>query len=285
MKNVFIAIASCFLVLSGCDGDDLIEISDNHKSTETSISLMGEFLSTYDVIDEVLSLEDILTIQNESILPLGTTVTYLDSSLTDGDGVEVLLDFGSLGSSPKGLLCRDHKYRAGRITLSLDERFPSNNSAILVSMDNERPFYSGNGNEMIMFKGSFTIMHKNVANNKLSCEDLNLVCGDIALEVFSMLDVHAVRRNSPQDTDDYVTFHGELLLTDRHQETTKFIIKKPLCKQSSFDCLKYITSGKMDIQKSSTISEIVVDFDPHERGVCDNLISITTNGKELFTHY
>ena len=35
----------------------------------------------------------------------------------------------------------------------------------------------------------------------------------------------------------------------------------------------------------STISEIFVDFDPHQDLGCDQLISITTNGKRIFTHY
>ena len=116
-KSIFIFIS--LLLVFGCNNDDVIEIRDNHKSTETCISMVSEFLSTFDIVKDVITSEQIFNPEHLSVLPVDAEIVYEDTTFTDGDGMDILIKFGELGSSPHGLLCRDNKYRSGSILLSL----------------------------------------------------------------------------------------------------------------------------------------------------------------------
>ena len=281
-KSIFIFIS--LLLVFGCNNDDVIEIRDNHKSTETCISLVSEFLSTFDIVKDVITSEQIFNPEHLSVLPFDAEIVYEDTTFTDGDGMDILIKFGELGSTPHGLLCRDNKYRSGSILLSLDQDYFLNNSTLKITLSAEDPFYSGNGEDMTQLIGGMNFQRLGTDHVNVKCNEFKLVNSYADMSMSTDLDIIEIKSSSPNDSGDHICVGGNIELSDGN-ESAIFTIISPLQKQSDYDCLRFISNGQIRVDKSSTISEIVVDFDPHQDLGCDQLISITTNGKRIFTHY
>ena len=172
-RNILIFLS--FTLILGCNNDDVIEIRDNHKSTENCISLVSEFLSTFDIIKDVFTSENIFNPDRLTVLPIGAELVYLDTTFFDGDGMDVLIRFGDLGTSPHGLLCKDNKYRSGAILLSLDQDYLLDNSTLKILLSPDEPFYSGDGDHMTKLIGG--IKFQSIGNNRINikCNDFKFI--------------------------------------------------------------------------------------------------------------
>ena len=282
LKNISLCI--CISLLFGCTKNDIVEITDDHKSTETNISVVSEFLSTFDIIKDVITSENIFNPDKLTVLPLGAEIVYADTTFTDGDGLDVLLKFGDLGSSPFGLLCKDKKYRAGTILLSLDQDYLIDNSTLKISLSKDEPFFSGDGEEMTQLVGDIKFKRLNSERISVKCNDFKLENSVADILMNADLDIVEVIEPSTSEIGDHICVAGNIGLSNGH-ETATFTITSPLQKQSDYDCLRFISNGQLQVEKSSTISDITVDFDPNQDQGCDWLIVISTNGKRVFTHY
>ena len=280
-RNILIFLS--FTLILGCNNDDVIEIRDNHKSTENCISLVSEFLSTFDIIKDVVTSENIFNPDRLTVLPIGAELVYLDTTFFDGDGMDVLIRFGDLGTSPHGLLCKDNKYRSGAILLSLDQDYLLYNSTLKISLSPDEPFYSGDGDHMTKLIGG--IKFQRIGNNRINikCNDFKFINSEVDILMGADLDIIEVKSSSLNESD-HICVGGNVGLKSGLESAT-FTITSPLQKKSDYDCLRFISNGQIQVNKSSTISDIIVDFDPHQDLGCDRLITITTNGKRVFTHY
>ena len=281
-KNILICLS--FTLIFGCDNDDIIEIRDNHRSTETCISLVSEFLSTFDIIKDVVTSENIFNSDKLTVLPIGAELVYLDTTFFDGDGMDVLIRFGDLGTSPHGILCRDNIYRSGAILLSLDQDYLLDNSTLKITLSANEPFYSGDGEHMTKLLGGIKFQRIGTDRIKVKCNEFKLINSEADVSMSADLDIIEVKSNSSDETEDHICVGGDIELKSGLESAT-FSITSPLQKQSDYDCLRFISTGQIQVEKSTTISDITVDFDPHQDLGCDKLITITTNGKRIFTHY
>jgi len=281
-KNILVCL-SLTLIL-GCNNDDVIEIRDNHKSTETCISLVSEFLSTFDIIKDVVTSENIFNPDKLTVLPIGVELVYLDTTFFDGDGMDVLIRFGDLGTSPHGLLCKDNKYRSGAILLSLDQDYLLDNSTLKILLSTDEPFYSGDGEHMTKLTGGIKFQRIDTDRIKVKCNEFKLVNTEADISMSADLDIIEVKSSTLDELEDHICVRGDIELKSGLESAT-FTITSPLQKQADYDCLRFISTGQIQVDKSSTISDIMVDFDPHQDLGCDRLITITTNGKRVFTHY
>ena len=272
------------ILILGCNSVDVIEIRDNHKSTETCISLLSEFLSTFDIIKDVVTSENIFNPDKLTVLPIGAELVYLDTTFFDGDGMDVLIRFGDLGISPHGLLCKDNKYRSGGILLSLDQDYLLDNSTLKISLSIDEPFYSGDGKQMTKLTGGLKFQRIETDRIKVKCNEFKLVNSEADILMSADLDIIEVKSNTLDELDDHICVGGDIELQSGSESAT-FTITSPLLKQTDYDCLRFISNGQIQVDKTSTISDIIVDFDPHQDLGCDRLITITTNGKRVFTHY
>ena len=281
-KKILVCL-SLTLIL-GCNNDDVIEIRDNHKSTETCISLVSEFLSTFDIIKDVVTSENIFNPDKLTVLPIGVELVYLDTTFFDGDGMDVLIRFGDLGTSPHGLLCKDNKYRSGAILLSLDQDYLLDNSTLKILLSTDEPFYSGDGEHMTKLTGGIKFQRIDTDRIKVKCNEFKLVNTEADISMSADLDIIEVKSSTLDELEDHICVRGDIELKSGLESAT-FTITSPLQKQADYDCLRFISTGQIQVDKSSTISDIMVDFDPHQDLGCDRLITITTNGKRVFTHY
>ena len=281
-KKILVCL-SLTLIL-GCNNDYVIEIRDNHKSTETCISLVSEFLSTFDIIKDVVTSENIFNPDKLTVLPIGVELVYLDTTFFDGDGMDVLIRFGDLGTSPHGLLCKDNKYRSGAILLSLDQDYLLDNSTLKILLSTDEPFYSGDGEHMTKLTGGIKFQRIDTDRIKVKCNEFKLVNTEADISMSADLDIIEVKSSTLDELEDHICVRGDIELKSGLESAT-FTITSPLQKQADYDCLRFISTGQIQVDKSSTISDIMVDFDPHQDLGCDRLITITTNGKRVFTHY
>jgi hypothetical protein len=218
------------------------------------------------------------------VLPLGAEIDYADTTFADGDGLEVLLKFGDLGTSPFGLLCKDNKYRAGTILLYLDQDYLIDNSTLKISLLNDEPFFSGDGENMTQLVGDIKFKRLNADRISIKCDNFKLENSAADISMNADLDIVEVKASSASESGDHICVGGNIGLSNDHEMAT-FTITSPLQKQSDYDCVRFISNGQLQVEKSSTISDIKVDFDPNQDQGCDKLIVITTNGKRVFTHY
>ncbi len=273
------------LTFSSCDEQPVKVIPESSKSTENAILVISEVISTFDVVDDFVSGSEMFFKQLECLLPEDAKVRILDGDFEDGDGVEVLIDFGVMGLEPCGLLCKDNKYRAGKICITLDKPYSEIDANLSVSFSETHPFYSGNGKEMNKIEGEFMF-------KRISEDELMLHCGELkvttsendAITVGGDLAVTWIENNGMGIINDKLTFDGILRFASVDDELI-FEIVEPLYKEYGLSCAQYIKTGRMEVDAMNSASNISVDFDPNNDAPCDNTVCITLNGRMFMYMY
>ncbi len=272
------------LFFVGCKEDPIIEVSENHESTEQSLKMYRELLSTYDVIEDFLSSTDLFMKKDESLLPPEVIVTVIDNDFLDGDGVEVVLDFGELGEEPKGLLCKDNKYRAGKVRITATQPYQLPGAEVTLSFPEDNPYYSGSGDEMTQISGSLYVERVDVNHIKMHCTTLKFYDNEEEVSLVTDLVIRKSKDAGAGIIDDEILISGNVVLTSGIEEIILSTLL-PLKKKYTLDCAQHIIAGHLDVDQSNSVSKITVDFDPMLDEACDNKVSITINGKTLFYEY
>ncbi len=280
--GLFLLYGLLFFV--GCREEPIIEVSETHAGTEQSLQVFSELLSTYDIIEDFVSSNDLLFKKEESLLPSGVVIKIIDDDFLDGDGVEVVLDFGELGDEPHGLLCKDKKYRAGTIRILSDKPYSSPGAKISLIFSKEDPFYSGAGDKMILIQGEMYVERVGDQSITMQCSALKFQDGDEEISLITNLAFEKIHEAGLGILDDEIAISGELLLKKETGEVMLTSVS-PLKKKYTLDCAQHIIAGKLDLNQSTSMSKISVDFDPTGDQLCDNKVVITVNGKALLYEY
>jgi hypothetical protein len=260
-------------------------IPESSKSTENSIKSLSEVISTFDVIEDFASSSHLFMKRDESLMPADAVVEVIDPTFDDGDGIEALIDFGSLGLEPHGLLCKDNKYRAGIIRLQLDKPYSEVDAKLTLTFDEKSPFYSGDGSEMCEFKGSILISRVSEKELKLHCGELILTLEDEnPVTIIADLSITCISDSGVGIVDDELDFDGKLEINTPDEKLTLSIIE-PLQKDYELSCAQYIKAGIIDVKLEKSISEIAIDFDPDGDNTCDQTVGITVNGRAFRYSY
>lgn len=283
-KYLFILTVS-FLAFTSCDEKNVIVVPETSQSTENSLLAVSEVISTFDVVEDFVSSSQMFLKKDESLIPADAEIIILDHEFTDGDGIEAILNFGTIGLEPHGLLCKDNKYRAGKIRVYLDKPYMETDAKLTVSFDEEEPFFSGNGKDMSRIVGSFQL-------HRISNDELLLHCGELSVEtadkeavtVAANLSILRVENNGEGLVNDKLSFDGQLKV-ESLSEQLNFKIMEPLNKDYNLACAQYIKVGKINVEPVNSASSIGVDFDPNNDKACDNTVGITVNGRMFMYTY
>lgn len=270
------------LTILGCNNQEYpIEIKDGYTSTVLGLSSISEFLSTYDLISDLISSNELFSSDNPPSLPLGTRFLAVDTSLIDGDGYEFLIDFGELGNLPLGTLCKDFKYRAGVLHVYLDQNY-LNTSEMTIVLSSDHPFYSGDGKEMTQLEGRIVLKQDSQKNMIVTGDDIQITNTKGHIELSTDIIIHERETGSTNQSSKIITINGNMQLKN-DGEIQDYTIVSPLLKKSDNFCIRHILSGHIAI--NPFIENMVIDFDPYSDSGCDNLISLTVNGKRTFLNY
>ncbi len=282
LRFKFFILLFLLLTIIGCNNQEYpIEIKDGYTSIVLGLSSISEFLSTYDLISDLISSNELISSDNPPSLPLGTRFLAVDTSLIDGDGYEFLIDFGELGNLPLGTLCKDFKYRAGALHVYLDQNY-LNTSEMTIVLSSDHPFYSGDGKEMTQLEGRIVLKQDSQKNMIVTGDDIQITNTQGHIELSTDIIIHERETGSTNQSSKIITINGSMQLTN-DVEIQDYTIVSPLLKKSDNSCIRHILSGNIAI--NPFIENMVIDFDPYSDSGCDNLISLTVNGKRTFLNY
>lgn len=285
MRPFFFILIIGLVAVSSCDELPIEVILETSKSTETAVEVMSEVISTFDVVEDFVSGSELFLTQFDCLLPEDADVRILDDDFEDGDGVEVLIDFGVIGSEPCGLLCKDNKYRAGKICITLDRPYAEPNAKLSVYFGEANPFYSGNGKKMSKIEGEFNLTRVSADELLFQCDGLQVTTiENDALVLQGDLSIVCIENSGFGLINDKLTFEGELTVESGDNELV-FEIVEPLHKKYGLSCIQYIKTGKLEVDPMNSASNISVDFDPNNDASCDNTIGITVNGRTFIYMY
>lgn len=285
LKKYLFILAVLLSVFSSCDEQNTQVVAETSQSTENSLLAVSEVISTFDIVEDFMSSSQLFLKKDESLIPADADIIILDSEFTDGDGIEAILNFGTIGLEPHGLLCKDNKYRAGKIHVYLDKPYSETDAKLTVSFDKDEAFYSGNGKEMSKIHGSLQLQ-------RISDDELLLHCGELTVEtaeqepvlIVATLSVVRLEKNGEGLVNDKLSFDGTLEVNSLNDDLT-FNIVEPLNKDYNLSCAQYIKIGKIDVEPHNSASVISIDFDPNKDAACDHTVGITVNGRTFMYSY
>lgn len=284
-RFVFRGLLICVLaLLGGCQEAPVVEIPVTNESSQLSLNVVSEIISTFDIIQDWSTGDLLLMKKDESLMPSEVIISYIDTTFMDGDGIQLGFDFGFLGQTPHGLLCKDGKYRAGYFEVSLNKHPKEIDAKLVIEFPEDTPFYSGDGVVMTEMRGAM-VLHR-ISDNELKLATTKLIVVDEETEKLVDATI-AVRELSDFGfgiVNDELSFDGYLTVTDGAEEIS-LSTTLPLQKNYTLECAKNILKGKIDVEISNSISDIKIDFDPEQNAACDNIVALTINGKTVMHNY
>jgi hypothetical protein len=285
VKKFFLAVLFISgLFWSGCNELPPIEIPISSAETTTSLEALSEIISTFDIVEDMVSRSDLFQKKDDSFLPSNVIIYFTDTSFLDGDGVEAMMDFGELGDAPHGVLCKDQKYRAGRIWLNLNKPYDENDARLNIVLSDEQPFYTGDGQDMAELKGMLSLTRASDSELLLHCSDLTYTKEDEEYNFKSTLSISHIKDQGEGLVNDQVEYAGDITVC-QDTDTVYLTTDIPLHKDYGLDCAKHIVEGNINAELSSNNAEISIDFDPYSDGACDNKVRITINGKSTIQEF
>lgn len=286
MKKIFVLGIFFSLAFAGCSNKDVVEVKETSDPAEYLIAAITEVYSTFDVLDDFISSNDLLRKKDELLIPNSVEFELIDSLFIDGDGIEFSLDFGALGQSePYGVLCKDGKYRAGKIHVYISDNYKNTNAEVAVNFSEDEPFYTGNGSEMLAFAGEINIEKQDVLEFRFRTDELRMFTSDQKLIRFSC-DNELRKTYDPGIgiLNDRIEIDGKFEMLDPSGVTYKAEVTQSLKKNYENSCIKNIVEGKIGMEVHSA-SLITADFDPYSNQACDNIVEITINNKSFIYEY
>lgn len=285
MKTLLVAafIGLTLLFFTSCNDGSLLEFRETVDAAEDNATLETEFTALYDLLDDVSATDPKLGKTGSTILPSGATLNYLDTSWIDGDGKEFLIDFGPLGTvSPKGMLCKDGKYRAGKVRITLNKPFMQVGSILDVKLDENDQYYSGDGEKMTQLTGNFTIIR--TGQETLRMEVVNGIAKtDDGRELKWTLVNRTVQRTKdagPGVWGDHFKIEGEASGIGRNGDEFTVSITEPLIKKMETGCASAFVKGRLTISVNNGSKIIKVNYDPFNNEACDRVAEADINGRK-----
>jgi hypothetical protein len=275
-----VATTSVFLI--GCRKDKK-ETLETIVSAEDNSTAENEFTSLFDVADDFSS-NDRRTRAGNTILPSGAIVTFQDSSYTDGDGVEATIDFGPIKNTvPKGKICQDGRFRAGKIHISSNRRYFLDSAEVVITVSDSDKYYAGNdGVSLTQLIGTVKIKRVDATTLKIDVLDARAINDKGTVAWQSTRTITKLVDAGAGILGDQFQITGEASGVNRNNENFTVKIDIPLLKKVEMGCARTFVKGKITLSNTSTGKTISIDYDPYNDQACDLFAKATINGKEYF---
>jgi hypothetical protein len=290
MKNVkflFLAASAVLLTVGLYSCKAAKDAKDNIASAQDFTSAETEFAGSFDLSDDINQSDGRVKKGGTAILPSGAVVTFVDTSFTDGDGIEYSIDFGPLGTTaPKGMLCGDGKYRAGVIHITASMRYALVGCQVAVSTTSADNFYGGDGTNMFKIEGTVSV-------TRTAAEVLQIVITSGKLtdpdsKTFTFAGTKTITRTSGTGTPgmwgDVYQVEGSGSGVNREGDSYTWDITTPLIKKMELGCAKTFVKGIIEIKNTTANTSLKVNFDPYNNEACDRIAKAIIGTKEfIFT--
>lgn len=292
MKYIGIAAVAIVLLtaINACKVSS--DVKDNITSAQDFSSAETQFAGAFDISDDINQSDGKIKKGSSTILPSGAIFTWVDSLYSDGNGIEYILDFGTVGSTvPYGMVCKDGKYRAGKLRIKVSAPYLQIGTEVKViasDPDNGDAYYSGDGTNMVRVEGTLSVTR--TADQELT---VNITDGVVYKELDKMVPgksakfhgTKVIKRTAGASTpgllgDEYdVTGNGGG--TNMEGDDYTWTINTPLHKKIELGCAKTFVTGVIEIKNVTASTSLKVDFDAYKNGACDNVAKAIIGGKEI----
>jgi len=277
-KIFFLFLAALFLT---CCKDPITELKENIFSAQDNALAENEYNSTIEALTDWAANTKFYK-KGEKILPPSVIVTFIDSTFLDMDAIEGTLDFGKRGRhKPYGLLCKDGKYRAGKIHFRLNKPVEFPGAVFQLSCDKIDSFYSGSGDAMNFITGNFTVENNNGMSLIVKADQITLT--DAAgLTIFWNCNrsIQLIKDAGKGIWGDVYSMEGSASGVNRNGEKFEVTIEKPLVKKMETGCSKTFIKGLLTIKNETSDKTITLNYDPHDNEACDLIAEADINGKK-----
>ncbi|MCB9261828.1 MAG: hypothetical protein H6607_05580 [Flavobacteriales bacterium] len=284
MRQLLFAIFGFAVVLfSGCDDENSVN-KDTIQSAEDNSLVETHFTAIFDAAFDIIStIDSSLKKSDASIIPGDVSILFVDSTFMDGDGLEIVVDFGPLrNTEPQGVLCVDGRYRAGKFTIAMNLPLGSPQFQAEIIINQEDSYFSGNGQEMAQLSGRtiVTLPKENelriVVENALLKDNLGDISWSSDRRVTQIVD------KGKGIWGDSYSITGSASGINRMSQPFTAEITSPLVKKMDLGCAKTFIEGILEITSDNS-QNIQIDYDPYKNADCDQLAEATINGhKTIF---
>ncbi|MHB1278022.1 MAG: hypothetical protein ACYC1Q_06455 [Bacteroidia bacterium] len=281
-----IMVASLF-ALSSCEKlvDDASETAESAEDFSEDQEAISDFIT---VIQDVASTDPYMLKKSNSILPEGS-VTYIDSSFTDGNGIELSISIN------EPALCSDGLYRSGYLEISANKPF----SEVGCILEVQGTFWAGITANLSLDDFGFDLNGKHLTIERIDANKLEV---DYEMQFYYTVKDFANRifvGEHYTGTGHFVLTQTEGLQTpgtdgdkfvvsgsstgENHNETPyTTTITKDMVYVVDKTCSKTFIEGAMTLKNSGSTSDLKIDFGS---GACDNDVEITLPGgiKKTYT--
>jgi len=277
-----IAVLALSFSLVSCE-KALNDASETADSGQDFSEDMVSITNSMDMVQDIGLNQSFMQKNGNSIFPESVFI-YTDTSFTDGNGIEISLDFGT------GTLCGDGWTRRGTLTFTANKPFSEVGSKIEIfnDIDNGGAMYAKKGTQALRM-----LIDKNLGHyftlERTSATEIKFM-GDFSYDSGTFEDLTKINHGftgtytlnqtagmstSSDKTDDIWDLSGTANMVNRNDTPYEVKITEKLERKSDETCSKTFTKGKLELQNEGVSSKLKLDFGD---GTCDNEIEITLPG-------
>ena len=279
-KLLLVLSTALLLTLSNCT-EQLPEVKENINSAQDNSLAETHFFATFDAAYDVIATDKKFRKSETTIIPSTADIKFLDTSYVDGDGVSVIVDFGGLGDEePKGTLCQDGRYRAGKMHIYVSQSIQSAEFKAIVTTTAGDSFYSGNGTDMIQLVGKTTISLTGVAGISVKVTDAEVISENNSFSWQSDRVIIQTKDNGDGIWGDVYAVTGKASGINRDGDAFHVTIDQPLIKQMEKGCAGTFVSGIVTVAAKEGTQVVSINYDPFDNQACDQYAEANLNGKK-----
>ncbi len=266
----YAALASGLLLTAACKRTDSVA-ADDVTSAEDQGQGDEENAATSDLVEAASPLD--ATDANSATVADASELRSLTASCFtrtyDANKRILTLDFG-----PTNCLCADGRYRRGKIIAEFSGPYRQAGAVVTINYTN----YFVNDNQHL---GTRTITNLGAGSFDLNVQNASIIFANNG-GTTSWSSQRRYTRTAGFGTrtilDDAYSITGSLTGTNRRLVTYSATIKTPLIKKFTPGCARHFTAGTIEIT-SSKASTLLLNYDPSGTAACDNIASVTVNGR------
>jgi hypothetical protein len=264
------------------------EVLETITSAEDHSQMEGNVYASYDIADDLNRTTEYdsaggVANRNKALwFPAKAQIVWIDSTFRDGNGIEYIIDFGQLGSAvPKGMLCRDGRYRAGKIHVSLSDRYRNTGAVVRLWINDADQYYAGDGTNMTQFSKTHTWTRTGEDIWTVAVRDAKSVSDKGTVTWKSDRELKRIAGGTtPSFLDDEYEITGSADGVNREGKGFTASIESPLKKKIQAGCASTFVKGVIKIQNDQSSQAITLDYDPYEDGACDKFAKVKVGDKE-----
>lgn len=266
----YAALASSLLLTAACKRTDSVA-ADDVTSAEDQGQGDEENAATSDLV-EAASPQDATDTNSATVADAAELRSLTAGCFTrtyDAKTRTLTLDFGTTNC-----LCADGRYRRGKIIAVFSGPYRQAGAVVTINYNN----YFVNDNQHL---GTRTITNLGAGSFDLNVQNASIVFANNG-GTTAWSSQRRYTRTAGFGTrtilDDAYSITGSLTGTNRRQVTYTATIKDPLIKKFTPGCARHFVAGTIEIT-SSKASTLLLNYDPSSTAACDNIASVTVNGR------